>query len=113
MTPENGLLHGSLKRDAEWVAGFFFADWVQRLVVAMPPSVVPPGAPVSGVSHTSGPGPVLGYRLGFPAWTLRQLGLTQDSHNRGSGNQRVPIIAFAGQAHFCVGVRVAFVLRRT
>ena len=55
--------------------------------MAMPPSVVPPGAPVSGVSHTSGPGPVLGYRLGFPAWTLRQLGLTQDSHNRGSGNE--------------------------
>ena len=53
----------------------------------MPRSVVPPGAPDSGVSDTSGLGPVLGYRLGFPAWTLRQSGLTQDSHNRGSGNE--------------------------
>ena len=85
MTPENGCGYGLTERNAEWVAGFF-ADWLQRLVAAVPPTVVRPEAPGAGVavSRTRAPGPVLRYRLGFPAWTRRQPGLTQDFHDRGS-----------------------------
>ena len=85
MTPENGYGYGLTERNAEWVAGFF-ADWLQRLVAAVPPKVVRPEAPGAGVSvfRTRAPGAVLRYKLGFPAWTLRQPGLTQDSHDRGS-----------------------------
>ena len=115
MTPENGLCYGLTERNVEWVAGFF-ADWLQGLVAAVPPTVVRPEAPGAGVSvsRTRAPGPIPRYRLGFPAWILRQSGLTQDSHDRErgwtSGFQRLRSLATFGA---CRCARVACCLRRT